>query len=227
YVKDFFKCKSILNGNFQAYRDAAKGYEDNDGSFIKFCTDAASYIRYFKNDPNINISAFCEYTNYWFYGKLESTDKITYNQALLNKFFDDVDIIQHCKDHKEAIDEHAYSDLKKLDELYDKFYIFKEKSSTQDNGRCEEGKKCVQEYKKHDSTCMGNGNNRFCNELENFRDLFNKYLKSENKCDNIEELPSFQGSPLAATILLPVLVMSVIIFFSFFAYKVDKFFVQK
>ncbi|GAB69407.1 hypothetical protein PCYB_001550 [Plasmodium cynomolgi strain B] len=200
-----------------------KGYNDTDNSFIKFCTNAASYITYSKYNSNVNIFAFCEYTNYWFYGMLKSTDKITYNQTSFIKFLDDVDIIQYCKDHAEAIDEHKYSYLKKLDELYENFYIFKQKSSTDDHNRCGKGEICAQEYKKLEGTCLGNGNNSFCNELEKFRVLFNNHLESIIKCKNIEELPSFQSSALASTVLLPVSVISVIIFFSFIAYKYTPF----
>ncbi|GAB70080.1 hypothetical protein PCYB_008290, partial [Plasmodium cynomolgi strain B] len=185
------------------------------------------YINDFNIDDNVNISPFCEYTNYWFYGFLKSTDKIKYNQTSLDKFFDGVDIIQYCKDHAEAIDEHTYSYLKKLEKLYEKFYIFKKKSLTDDHTRCRKGEICAQEYKKHESTCVGNGNNSFCNELEKFRVLFNNHLKSIKKCDKIEELPSFQASALATTILLPVSVISVIILFSYIAYKMGKFFIQK
>ncbi|GAB69933.1 hypothetical protein PCYB_006820 [Plasmodium cynomolgi strain B] len=130
-------------------------------------------------------------------------------------------------EYTEAIDERTYDDLKKLEELYEKFYIFKKNSSTHDNVPCKNGVICAQEYKNHESTCKGNGNNRFCKELENFRGQFNNHLKSKIECNHIGELPSFQGSSLAATISIPVSVMSVISFFTFVSYKVGNFFVQK
>ncbi|GAB69875.1 hypothetical protein PCYB_006240 [Plasmodium cynomolgi strain B] len=138
---------------------------------------------------------------------------------LLNKFFEEIGILGYCKDHTEAIDEDTYNDLKKLDELYESFYNFEKESPTEYHNRCEKGKKYVQEYENHKDTCNGNGNNSFCNELNNFRVIFNNQLESIKKCDNIEELPSFQRFPLSATIIVPVSLISVIIFFSFITYK--------
>ncbi|GAB70037.1 hypothetical protein PCYB_007860, partial [Plasmodium cynomolgi strain B] len=233
YVKDFFKYKTILNGVFKEDQGIVKsqceGYlqynlkdylVEKDTSFIKLCANISSHITNIKSDPNINKSAFCEYTNYWLYDTLKSTQKeITNYKALLRNFFQYLYNFEDCIEHNaEAIDEHIYINLKKLDELYEKFYIFKNKSSTQDILPCDKGKECVQDYKSHKITCMGNGNNSFCNELEYFRGLFNSHLKSETKCNDIKELPSFQGSPLAATISLPVSVMSAISFFSFITY---------
>ncbi|GAB69926.1 hypothetical protein PCYB_006750, partial [Plasmodium cynomolgi strain B] len=205
--------------------DNLKGYlDEEDDSFNIGCANAYSHMTELALNPN--ISGFCEYTNYWFYGKLKSAYKITYND-ILRAFFNGVGNFEDCVELTEAIDERTYIDLKKLDELYEKFYNFKNKSSTQDSNRCKTGIECAQEYKNHESTCKGNGNNGFCNELENFRNLFNTHLKSVIECKNIEELPSFQGSPLAATISIPVSVMSLISFFSFITYKVCKYFVQK
>ncbi|GAB64537.1 VIR-like CYIR protein, partial [Plasmodium cynomolgi strain B] len=204
------QCEYYTKTNLKDYLN------EEDDSFKIGCANAYSHITNIHYHPDKNIiSAFCEYTNYWFYGKLKSTDKITYNEKLLQEFFKGNGNLEYCVGHTEAIDEHTYSYLKKLEKLYEKFYIFEKKPSTQVHNRCEKGDECVQGYKKHKSTCIENGNNRFCNELENFRDLFNTHLKSQTECKHIGELPSFQGSSLAATISIPVSVMSVISFFSF------------
>ncbi|GAB69936.1 hypothetical protein PCYB_006850 [Plasmodium cynomolgi strain B] len=181
-------------------------------SFNKGCANAYSHITTLRYSHEGNISGFCEYTNFWLYGKLKLTDKITYNK-ILHDFFENLDNFYDCKEYAEAIDENTYSDLKKLDELYEKFYIFKEESSTDDHNRCIKGEICAQEYKKLENTCVRNGNNSFCNELEKFRVLFNNHLESMIKCNNMEELQSFQGTSLASTISLPLYVMSVGKFF--------------
>ncbi|CAG9472756.1 unnamed protein product [Plasmodium vivax] len=128
------------------------------------------------------------------------------------------DLAKKCEDHTKSIDKNIHKKLQILYKLYENFKKFKEETS-KDSSNCKSGKLCAQEYETHEGTCKGNGNNSFCNELENFRVLFNNHLKSKNKCDNIEELPSFQGPSLAATISLPVTLMSAISFFSFITYK--------
>ncbi|GAB70047.1 hypothetical protein PCYB_007960 [Plasmodium cynomolgi strain B] len=203
-----------------------KEYTDEDDSFKKGCTNALSHITTISFRPPIIISPFCEYTNYWFYSKLKTTNKITYNQNLLENFFNDLGNSEKCIEYTEAIDENTYNDLEKLDKLYDKFYSFAKKETSTDSNNCNYGEECAQEYRKHEDTCRGKGNNSFCNELENFRVRYNNHLTSIKNCNNLKELPSFQGSSLAATISLPVSVMSAISFFSFITYKVGKFFVQ-
>ncbi|SCA60017.1 VIR protein [Plasmodium vivax] len=232
YVKDFPKFNSTLNEEVDEPKRAVEGnckhyinsylndYKDEDGSFNNCCINAISHITTLTSSSERNISGFCEFTNYWFYGKLKSIDKIKNYKTLLQYLFEELANFEDCEKHTEAIDDTTYSYLEILVELYEKFYGFEEASSAQDQERCEKGRKCVQDYKSHGITCKSNGNNSFCNELENFRVLFNNNLKSKNKCDNIEELPSFQGPSLAATISLPVSVMSVISFFSFITYKV-------
>ncbi|GAB69759.1 hypothetical protein PCYB_005080, partial [Plasmodium cynomolgi strain B] len=241
HVKDFFEYKTIINkvrensqkgvevSQCEGYIESnLNGYlDEEDGSFNKGCANALSHISDIRYGPKSNtLPGFCEYTNYWFYGKLKSTYKIKYYKILLD-FFKGLGNFEDCIEYTESIDDPKYNYLNKLDELYDNFYNFEKQSSTEDQNRCVKGEICAQEYKKHGSTCKGNGNNRFCNELQNFRNLFNNHLKLIKKCDKIEDLPSFQGSPLAATISIPVSVMSVISFFSFITYKVGKFFVQK
>ncbi|KMZ81636.1 hypothetical protein PVIIG_05936 [Plasmodium vivax India VII] len=239
YVKDFFDYKTIINGELEDSKEVTEGfcenyikrylngYIDEDGSFNKCCNNALSHITSLKSKPEIDIYGFCEYTNYWFYGKLKSTDKITNYMTLLQNFFEYLDNFEDCLNNTEDIDDRTYSNLEKLVELYEKFYDFEKEPSSHDHILCGKGQICVREYMKHEDTCKRNGDNSFCNELENFRERFNTHLKSIKKCDNIEELPSFQGSSLAATISLPVSVMSVISLFSLITYKVSTFFVQK
>ncbi|GAB69785.1 hypothetical protein PCYB_005340 [Plasmodium cynomolgi strain B] len=211
------KDQDIVKGYCDDYMKLhLQNYTNEDDSFKKGCANAYRYVTDFSLHPK--ISAFCGYTNYWFYGELKSHEKNENYEALLHDFFERLSNFEVCVQYTEAIDEH---------DLYDKFYNFKNKSSTQHGNPCEEGRLCAQEYKNHQISCKGNGNNRFCNELEKFRDLFNDHLKSENGCKDIKELPSFQGSPLAATISIPFSVMSVISFFSFVTYKVGNFFVKK
>ncbi|GAB70069.1 hypothetical protein PCYB_008180 [Plasmodium cynomolgi strain B] len=205
----------MLNGVFDENQGVVKSYctqymtshlmnyKDEDSSFMDGCTNASSYITTINLDPNINKYPFCEYTNYWFYGKLKSTDKITNYKTLLEKFFGELVNFDDCINNTESIDDPKYNYINKLDEMYDNFYIFKKEPSPEDDNPCDKGKKCVQDYKRLVSTCMENGMNSFCNELENFRVSFNDHLKSKNKCENIKELPSFQGSPLAPAISIP------------------------
>ncbi|GAB69982.1 hypothetical protein PCYB_007310, partial [Plasmodium cynomolgi strain B] len=156
---------------------------------------------------------------------LKSTDKITYSKKLLDEFFLWLGNFEDCIGHTEAIDENTYSNLEKLDKLYENFYNFKNESSNEDHNTCGKGEICAQDYMNQESTCKGKGNNRFCKELEKFRELFNNHLESIKKCDNIGELPYFQGSSLAGTISIPVSAMSLISLFSFVTYKVGNFFV--
>ncbi|KMZ82868.1 hypothetical protein PVIIG_04619 [Plasmodium vivax India VII] len=173
------------------------------------------YVKEFPNFESV-ISAEIKESD-WIYKEVISKNGHKYNE-LINHFFDNIGNLEKCEDHTKSIDKNIHKKLQILYKLYENFKKFKEETS-KDSSNCKSGKLCAQEYETHEGTCKGNGNNSFCNELENFRVLFNNHLKSKNKCDNIEELPSFQGPSLAATISLPVTLMSAISFFSFITYK--------
>ncbi|SCA60340.1 hypothetical protein, conserved [Plasmodium vivax] len=216
YVSEFSDFKTLVSKNItdsdpgkngicnDFLRDKLNGYVNDDNSFNKCCANAETYLTDLIEGTSENVTSFCKFLNYWFYDKLKSINNVTYSKDLLDKFFDEMQNVEDCNDSTEEIDEPTYSDLEKLVELYENFYVFEEASSAEDHDRCGKGTKCAQDYKNHESTCRGKGNDRLCNELENFRVLFNNHIKSKNKCQNMEELPSFQGPSLATTISLPV-----------------------
>ncbi|SCA60018.1 VIR protein [Plasmodium vivax] len=194
------KCEGFMSEKISDYTDAS-------GNFLTFCAKTVKYSTQLASELNSNKLPFCMYLNYWIYNEVISKDETKYNNSIINGFLDHIDNLETCENHTKSIDKNIHENLQILYKLYEDFKKIKEETLT-DSNDCKSEEKCAQYYKSQEDKCKGKDNNSFCNALENFRVKFNDHLRSKNECKEIEELPSFQGPSLAATISLPVSVMS-------------------
>ncbi|SBS94955.1 PIR Superfamily Protein [Plasmodium ovale curtisi] len=98
-----------------------------------------------------------------------------------------------CENHTEEIKHDIYVNLKELYELYEKFNKLKNgaTSCTKDNCTCVN--ECANLYFSYEGKYNGDYYQDFCNELENFRGLYNDQMKNENCGDNVDKtLKSFK-----------------------------------
>ncbi|GAB69928.1 hypothetical protein PCYB_006770 [Plasmodium cynomolgi strain B] len=157
---------------------------------------------------------------YWLYVDVlnrepSHTDTIELYKDLINQH-DSGSIFQ---EYKNQFNEKKSENLIKLFTLYKNFNKV-EIDTTSNKEKCGCAKECATTYMGYIDLCHNGNDQDFCNELKNFRVRYNNHIKSIENCNAPKELPSFQGSSLAATISIPVSIMSVISFFSFITYKV-------
>ncbi|SBT01979.1 PIR Superfamily Protein [Plasmodium ovale curtisi] len=115
-----------------------------------------------------------------------------------------------CENHIEEIKHDIYVNLKELYELYEKFNKLKNgpTSCTKDNCTCVN--ECANLYLSYEGKYNGDYYQYFCNELENFRGLYNDQMKNENCGDNVDKtLKSFKKnntfSPYGSWIFTPIM----------------------
>ncbi|GAB69921.1 hypothetical protein PCYB_006700, partial [Plasmodium cynomolgi strain B] len=177
------------------------------------------------HDPSYTENGF-KYMYYWLYADVLNSDPSHIEMVeLYKKLIDQYDTSTIYEKYKNQLNEKKSENLINLFTLYNNFNKV-EVHSTPNAEKCDCAKKCAITYMDYIVQCHNDNDQDFCNELENFRLRYNNRLKSIENCNELKELPSFQGSSLAATISLPVSIMSIISFFSFITYKVGIFFVQ-
>lgn len=127
-----------------------------------------------------------------------------------------------CENHIEEIKHDIYVNLKELYELYEKFNKLKNgpTSCTKDNCTCVN--ECANLYLSYEGKYNGDYYQYFCNELENFRGLYNDQMKNENCGDNVDKtLKSFKKNNTVIIIFIPFIIILVTFIFSFLFYKVN------
>ncbi|CAI7718340.1 hypothetical protein PVPAM_040008600 [Plasmodium vivax] len=226
YVSSFHKYEEIKNSLTQdntistLYQCDTKLFSQgcDNPTFINNCHLATSYLMQLNPTNNsINITEACKYFNYWLYSVVLFEGRYQYDLPNFYKnlsYFQEEDI---CTEYIENISDDISTKIKNL------IYIYKNlneisNSTCSDNCTC--AKNCYEKYMLYKDTCTQGKDKNLCRELENFREKYNSLTESVNKCDaQYISFPSFQGSPLAATISIPVFTMSLISFVSFISYK--------
>ncbi|VUZ99732.1 PIR protein [Plasmodium vivax] len=113
-----------------------------------------------------------------------------------------------------------------LKNLYDLYYKF---DKIEHDNECKEtkyecAKECVKLYKECIEICNQKYNVDYCNELENFRNEFNKYISSENQCkDKDLYIPSNIFASKSVILLIPLVSLLVLSTFFFILYKFTPF----
>ncbi|CAG9484547.1 unnamed protein product [Plasmodium vivax] len=177
---------------------------------------------------NKDIVSHCKYVYYWLYEFLLinlGNDKIVlqYYNDILNKYNEKQDS-SICVGTVEEFDEEKYGKISVLYNVYEKYYRFTKNIQACSNDFCTCGDECIKDYKAHIQKCTDPSNYEFCNELENFRTIYNTHIASDNSCDNMPKyLPPFLIIHISYIILIPITILLVISFFIFFLYKYTPF----
>lgn len=195
------------------------------------CTQVLKYLSYLESKPSLDYRACCKYLNYWLYDNVINNKKSEYNALKLYQQFKnlDNDLLDHniCEKYIEDINDDIFSELKELYTLFDKFNHIKKETTSNIANICKIADECSTLYRKQEQKCAANYKNIFCNELENFRKVYNSYMASKIKC-NAESiiLPSFLKNNLAAIIIVPFVIILIVSFILFILYKVNNYFIK-
>ncbi|SBT74091.1 PIR protein [Plasmodium ovale] len=123
-----------------------------------------------------NIDKGCKYLFYWLYADVLNKEQSTENTLILYK------------------------------ELYDRYNSDEDKEFiSQDNeNKCTND--CVELYTRYVSECRKVYDNDFCNELKNFREVYNSYIQSIPSCKEEQYLlPPIEAFDMVSIILTPFL----------------------
>ncbi|KMZ82417.1 hypothetical protein PVIIG_06125 [Plasmodium vivax India VII] len=193
------------------------------------CSQAKHYLNNVERirKPN-NISNACKYFLYWLYyvvlHKNLDNKKILkiYNDVLTAYIYGSAK--ENFKNYVSFFSERTIENLIKLTEMYDYFYKFKEEKITHGDVKCNHARKCVDLYEKNIKVCEEGNDNDFCYELDNLKESYDKYLKSNAVCPDLPKtLESYRVYNTAAIIITPFSILLVISLSIFFLYKFTPF----
>ncbi|SBT58520.1 PIR Superfamily Protein [Plasmodium ovale wallikeri] len=204
--------ESYIKKNVEYYRDP--------------CKKISKYLNHLEEiHESTYVTKGCKYLNYLLYEKMLMNRKDGYSIQELYENLKDMNMEigyldeNICENHIEEIKHDIYVNLKELYELYEKFNKLKNgpTSCTKDNCAC--ANECANLYFSYEGKCNGDYHEDFCNELENFRGLYNDQMKNENCRDNAAKtLKSFKKNN-TVIILIPFILILVTSVFSFIFYK--------
>ncbi|KMZ83380.1 hypothetical protein PVBG_05927 [Plasmodium vivax Brazil I] len=206
---------------------------NNDINVKKSCPIVMAYLNEIKTKYyERNMISHCKYVYYWLYeyvvmkhGNIKNV--LQYYNDILNKY-NEQHVSSTCVGTVEEFDKEKYGKISVIYNVYDKYYSFTEKIKSCTSDLCTCGYECIKDYKAHIQKCTDPSNYEFCNELENFRTIYNTHIASDNSCDNMPKyLPPFLIIHISYIILIPITILLVISFFIFFLYKVNDNFIRK
>ncbi|KMZ87221.1 hypothetical protein PVBG_04006 [Plasmodium vivax Brazil I] len=189
-------------------------------SFVQFLTSLS------KKPSNDEVHGYL-YLYYWLYHAVLSKDKSTYNTFTLFETFSKA-YKQHKKDAQINLDyvknitNDVFLNIQTLAVLYENLKKFKNNEFC-NNDKCKCSHNIVNLYTKYIDDCRKGVNTEFCNELDNFRNMYNKHMEKPNECDEVQKiLPSARITDNTLIIITPFVIAFVLSCGLFISYKVNK-----
>ncbi|SBT56227.1 PIR Superfamily Protein [Plasmodium ovale wallikeri] len=239
--------KTIYNvaNSFEIYKREIDNNHSEDGSRIiedcdKFispylhenesaniCERAVLYLNSLKaNAVSDYIDQGCRYLCIWINNNVIENKKSPINVInLFNEFlrkFEEYDGDYKFKDYLKQFSTDMLENLMKLFELYSKFNINNKEISSCNN--CDCVKASADLYNKFADECYAGDDNDFCDELENFKQTYENYMKTSSCPETIPQiLPPIKRHNIGATVSIPFAIILVISFFLFILYKFTPF----
>ncbi|KMZ91860.1 hypothetical protein PVMG_00733 [Plasmodium vivax Mauritania I] len=116
----------------------------------------------------------------------------------------------------------VFLNIQTLAVLYENLKKFKNKEFC-NNDKCKCSHNIVNLYTKYIDDCRKGVNTEFCNELDNFRNMYNKHMEKPNECDEVQKiLPSARITDNTLIIITPFVIAFVLSCGLFISYKVNK-----
>ncbi|KMZ95112.1 hypothetical protein PVMG_05941 [Plasmodium vivax Mauritania I] len=237
---DFFnKYKPIFDkNNFESsvdYTDKCKTqiliYSGKTDSFSPLCIKCMKYLKHLDDNRDDDyqkrgiIYLYLLLQHYEIHNKIYDGNTIENMKKLMNSFGElhsnDTNIHNFFDFYIHNILNYKLNDLYNL---YHKFYNFRNNQECTDN-KCKCAKECVDTYKNSVENCNNYGNAYLCNELEYFRNIYNKD-KPFQICPDVDSyLPSFIKYSTSVIILISFITISVLSSLLFILYKVNTTFI--
>ncbi|SBT54909.1 PIR Superfamily Protein [Plasmodium ovale wallikeri] len=196
-------------GNCNEYTQ--KYLTGSQGNASTICHAVMYFLNHLKEHSDSSyIDKGCKYLFYWLYADVLNKEQSTENTLILYKelydrYNSDEDSMNILDNHIKQINEVVSDNLVKLFGIYDIFKKLKEEFISQDNeNKCTND--CVELYTRYVSECRKVYDNDFCNELKNFREVYNSYIQSIPSCKEEQYLlPPIEAFDMVSIILTPFL----------------------
>ncbi|CAI7722535.1 PIR protein [Plasmodium vivax] len=220
YVKCFPEYDSYFvdatkedNGSFKGYCSShitndLTSSTYNNGYLIEPCVKFVQFLTLLSEKHSDDKVHGCIYLYYWLYHDVLSKNESTYNTITLFETFAKA-YMQHKNDAQIYLDyvknitNDVFINIQKLAVLYDNLENFKNNMSC-DSNKCNCAHNIVDLYTKYIDDCRKGVNTEFCNELDNFRNMYNKHMEKPNECDEVQKiLPSARITDNTLIIITP------------------------
>ncbi|SCA60775.1 hypothetical protein, conserved [Plasmodium vivax] len=196
----FLKIKSIFDDEFNEpddkYNDKCDNFSTINGikkeAFNAHCKKCMKYVRYLEDEykESIETAQASLYLYYWLLDKeLYNEDYTEISLDIYENLLDEYDECEVSNIHqtyKDYIKDELNNNLKNLYHLYYKFDKFKNRKNCENNN-CKCAEQCADLYNTYvREHCGIPYDNIFCNELQNFANIYNDYIdKNTHNCDKI------------------------------------------
>lgn len=201
---------------------------------IEPCARVSMYLNHLKSMYKQDyIEDGCKILNFWLNDLVQEKQNSGYSTLKLYEGLVKMNIDNSylesdiCSGYIEHIDNKIFKKVKELHDLYNKFYKLKNGTTSPTFNICNCADECATLYMTFENKCDGSSTYYFCNELENFRKLYNEHMKSVTTCEPLKKyLPSFQKSDISVFILTSLIIIFLLSFALFVTYKVKNYFVR-
>ncbi|CAI7724114.1 PIR protein [Plasmodium vivax] len=231
----FDKYKSIFTQDFDktdySYEDECQRtkslYISSEDSFHDNCIKCMKYLEYLEKiyTKTADHEKGITYLYLWLYDN--ELHKNTYNiensldlyEKLLKSYNENLNSQSNIEQtYKQFVKSELDNNMHKLYYLYYKFYILKSDDSCKST-KCEPAEKIVHLYNTNKQVCDNDDNTPFCNELYNFADQYNAYIKENNIGNGDQKYLVLTRNNYISVIITPIFITLVVSSILFILYK--------
>ncbi|SBS93131.1 PIR Superfamily Protein [Plasmodium ovale curtisi] len=191
------------------------------------CERAIKYLSYLKSFESLDFrDQGFRYMCYWIYYDVLNDKKSFENTLNLYKEFHRK--YEEFDDHKfdeylKQFSTYMLENLIKLTDLYKMFNAFKGNGGNSCTNH-DQVQQCAQKYNTYVDECYSGDDDDFCDELENFKQTYENYMKTSTCPETIPKiLPPIKRHNIGATVSIPFAIILVVSFFLFILYKFTPF----
>ncbi|KMZ94967.1 hypothetical protein PVMG_05636 [Plasmodium vivax Mauritania I] len=211
-------CFFIKQDYIKKHADTFKNTHCSKAQHYLYAVESRSVSQYLSNG--------CKYFLYWLYYDVLNK-KVDYHKVL--KVYEDVltgyiegSSNDYFRNYVNIFSEETIEKIIKLTEMYDNFHKLKEEDKQVGGNKCHHAEECVRLYKENIKICEDGNDYDFCYELDNMKESYDEYMKSNECCPNSPKtLESYRLYNPAVVIITPFSILLVISLSLFFLYKVN------
>ncbi|SBT73393.1 PIR protein [Plasmodium ovale] len=201
-------------------------YIDKTNSALN-CERGIKYLTHLKTYDNLDDrDKGFRYLCYWIYSDVLKDNKSIENVLNIYKEFHKKYEEFEGYEFDGYLKEFSTDILKNLINLTDLYKIFNSFKDARDNSCTNEGQvqQCAEKYNIYVDECYAGDDDDFCDELENFKQTYENYMKTSSCPETIPKiLPPIKRHNIGATVSIPFAIILVISFFLFILYKFTPF----
>ncbi|SBS96094.1 PIR Superfamily Protein [Plasmodium malariae] len=218
YKEDFDKAIEDFNGRTTELNPGSKCATVfmNVSNFTEACQEIGVYLMKIQKNYFSERIRRCKYLNYW----INIEEKYNKSSSWFdeyNKFSSELNNV--CEQKFEKIRHDILNNLKKLYSYYDAFHKYDGTNGISNGGYCNQIQDCYNFYIDHYDKCQKNKEDAFCEELSNFKKVYDNKMRNVAPCSGLPHiLPPTQVDYIFVSSLTTSIAL-LTLFTLFFLYK--------